>query len=559
MSSKNQYEVTPFSTFDEKECDVKVRMVPMRDGKKLYTVVYLPPETQAPLGTVMFRSPYFRREHISLPSAFALKYGVAAIFQSCRGTAWSEGTYFPSHPEFEERDGEDTLNWIIQQPWSNGKVALMGSSYSGWTQWAASYSGHKAIAGSRPHVAPIYGCSSMGRTGGGSSHGFMVSWGLSMYHRNKFGYDNVPDYDQALFKLPVNELDLHFDYGVVEFYRDFVRTTQHPAQDWEGIRKRFQKITAPAFISGGWFDGFKRETFTTFKFMKELAATPEARNYTRLFIGPWIHGGLVNKEEFGPENDQRELVKQADKFIINALKDQQQDPIPEAPAVQYFLLGENRWCAADTWPPASCEKRLFLNEKSRLTAESPEEKESISRYTYDPAFPTPSYNGKRNSLGYYDRSVTEKRSDLLLFTTAVLDAPLTIAGNVKVRLFARSSAPDTDFYATLTDVYPDGRSMFLVSGMVRARFSKSLEKEEFLQRGEIREYELDLGDIANTFCAGHAIRLTIHSANFPADSRNLNTTAPINEGVTMQTARQEIFHDSDHPSCLILPEISGKL
>ena len=99
MSSKNQYEVTPFSTFDEKESDIIVRMLPMRDGKRLYTVIYLPPETKTPIGTLLFRSPYFRRENISLPSAFALKYGFAAIYQCCRGTGWSEGSFFPTHSE----------------------------------------------------------------------------------------------------------------------------------------------------------------------------------------------------------------------------------------------------------------------------------------------------------------------------------------------------------------------------------------------------------------------------------------------------------------------------
>ncbi|MBE6385546.1 MAG: CocE/NonD family hydrolase [Lentisphaerae bacterium] len=559
MSSKNQYEVTPFSTFDEKECDIIVRMLPMRDGKKLYTVIYLPPENKAPVGTLLYRSPYFKRDNISLPSAFGLRYGFASVFQCCRGTAWSEGTYFPSHPEFEEHDGEDTLEWISQQPWSNGKVALMGSSYSGWTQWAAAYSGHKSIVGFRPHVAPIYGCCTMARDGGGSSLGFMVSWGLSMFHRNKFGYDNVPDYDAQLSHLPVNEMDLLYNYGVVEFYRDFIRTTQKPALGWEDIRKKFSRISAPAIISGGWFDGFKRETFATFKLMKELAATPEARNYTRLIVGPWIHGGLINKEAFGEENDHRELVKMQDSFILNCMKSAKDDPTPELPTVYFFLMGENRWCSSEVWPPANREKLFYLQENGKLCDAAPKAKESISRYTYDPAEATPSYNGKRNSLGYYDRSATEKRSDVITFTTPVLQEALTIAGTVKVRLFARSSAPDTDFYVTMTDLYPDGRSMFLMTGMVRARFSKSETEACFLKPGEIREYEIDLGDVANTFKAGHAVRIAIHSANFPADSRNLNTTAPINEGVTMKTAQQEIFHDAAHPSVLILPQSVEKL
>ena len=319
------------------------------------------------------------------------------------------------------------------------------------------------------------------------------------------------------------------------------------------MRERFSKVKAPAFISGGWFDGFKQETIRSFKLMKEIAASDKARRFTRLLIGPWIHGGLVNKEEFGSENDQTEMVKLQDNFILNGLSEPEKDPLPGSPVVQFFLLGENRWCSSEDWPPANREKKFYL--KKGALDDSPEEKKGVpSTYTYDPADPTPSFNGKRISLGYYDRRETEKRADILLFDSGTLAKPLTVTGNVKVRLFARSSAPDTDFFATLSDVYPDGRSMYLISGSVRARFCGTPGKECFLAPGEIREYEIDLGDIANTFQTGHMVRLAIHSANFPSCSRNLNTTAPVNEGVTMVKAFQEIFHDAEHLSCLILPE-----
>ena len=556
MSQQDQYEVTPFSTYDEREFDVEVRMLPMRDGTKLHTTIYFPKGLTKPAGTLLARSPYYRREYIDYPSTFALRFGLVYVAQHCRGTASSEGEFFPSKVCYEEHDGEDTVNWIIQQPWSNKRVALAGSSYSGWTQWATAFSGNDAVKGLRPHVAAVQSCNSMARGGGGSKHGFMVSWGLSMYHRNKFGYANIPDYDANLFHLPVNEMDLLYGYGVVEFYRDFIRTTQQPSTAGAGLIERFQKVAAPALISGGWFDGFKEENIKSFKLMRSIAATEKARNFTKMIIGPWVHGGLINKEEFGEENDHRELIKAQDRFVVNCLADPDSDPTPGMATVQYFMLGTNKWCTAPDWPPVNKEKKFYLREKGVLSVTEEEKHESSSAYTYDPAEPTPSFNGKRNALGYYDRRQTEKRSDLLVFTSEILETPLAVAGNVKVRLFARSTAPDTDFFATLSDVYPDGRSMFLMTGMVRARFSKSLEHEEFLAPGELREYEIDLGNIANTFVAGHKVRLVIHSANFPADSRNLNTKAPINEGVTMVKAQQEILHSKEYPSCLILPEMA---
>ena len=559
MSKKDPYEVTPRAAVDLRECDVQVRMVPMRDGKRLYTVIYFVPGQQGPRGTVVYRSPYHHRDYLPLPSGPALESGLAAVFQSCRGTGWSEGEYFPTERELEERDGADLLAWIVKQPWSNGRVALAGSSYSGWTQWTAAYGGDPAVVAMTPHVAPLYSCCAMARKGGGSALGFMVSWGLSMYHRNKYGYGSVPDFDVFLNHLPVSEIDLFAGCGYVEFYRSFVKTTREPWKLLDGVREKFAKITAPAFISGGWFDGFKEETFLSFKYMKTLAGSGKARKFTRLLIGPWVHGGLINADLFGAGNDLRELGRISERFRTNLLKDPETDPCPEQPPVQFFLMGENRWCAADDWPPPNREKRFCLRGNGTLAEESAPEAESFSSYTYDPADPTPSFNGNRNSLGCYDRSGTEKRPDVLCFTSAKLDRPLRIAGNVRVRLFASSSAPDTDFYATLTDVFPDGRSMYLVSGMVRARYCKKPGEECFLEPGELREYEIDLSEVANTFLPGHAVRVAIHSADFPKDARNLNTAATVNEGVNMRKAFQKIFHDRLHPSCLILPESAGEI
>ena len=549
----------PGPAVDLREADVQVRMIPMRDGKRLYTVICFVPGERIPRGTVVFRSPYYHRDYLPLPSEPALKHGLTAVFQSCRGTGWSEGEFFPSDRELEERDGADLLEWIVKQPWSNGKIVLAGSSYSGWTQWAAAYSGNPAVVGMTPHVAPLYSCCVTGRTGGGNSLGFMVSWGLSMYHRNKFGYGNVPKFDVFLNHLPVNEIDVFAGCGYVEFFRAFSETAKEPWKLLDGIPEKFARITAPAFVSGGWFDGFKEETFLSFKYMKTLAGSAKARNFTRLLVGPWIHGGLVNADVFGAENDQSRLREMSERFRVNLLRDPETDPCPDLPAVQFFLMGENRWCSAEDWPPPHREKVFYFRESGALAEDGSRAEESFSSYTYDPADPTPSFNGSRNALGCYDRSDTEQRADVLSFTSAKLKKPLRIAGNVRVRLFASSSAPDTDFYATLTDVCPDGRSLFLTSGMVRARFCKKFGEERFLEPGELREYEIDLSETANTFLPGHAVRVEIHSADFPKDARNPNTTAPVNEGVLLRKAAQKIFHDKLHPSRLILPESTGAI
>ena len=157
--------------------------------------------------------------------------------------------------------------------------------------------------------------------------------------------------------------------------------------------------------------------------------------------------------------------------------------------------------------------------------------------------------------GPFDQRPLENRPDVLVFSTLPLEKDLEVTGFLRLELYASSSAVDTDFTAVLADVGPDGYARFLTDGITRARYRKSTEKAELIRPGEIYKFDMDLWATSNVFLAGHRIRLYVSSSNFPRFNRNLNTGEPNARATRAVTARQTIYHDSEHASALVIPEI----
>ncbi|MEJ5199518.1 MAG: CocE/NonD family hydrolase, partial [Anaerolineae bacterium] len=196
-----------------------------------------------------------------------------------------------------------------------------------------------------------------------------------------------------------------------------------------------------------------------------------------------------------------------------------------------------------------------------LSAEPPGD-EAPDVYLYNPLRPVPTVGGQvilpgANSMGPRDQREVEQRDDVLVYTTLPLDRAVEVIGPIELRLFASSSALDTDFTGKLVDVYPDGRAIILTEGILRARYRNSLTTPELLEPGAIYELRLDLWATANVFLPGHRIRLEVSSSNFPRFDRNSNTGGVIADETADQyrPAINRIFHDVMRPSCLILPII----
>jgi len=235
----------------------------------------------------------------------------------------------------------------------------------------------------------------------------------------------------------------------------------------------------------------------------------------------------------------------------------------DKPAVDYYVMGDvvapdapgNEWRTAQDWPIPARDTPLYLRETGKLTFEKPTEVNSSQAYDFDPKNPVPTKGGPNLLIpaGSMNQNELEKRPDVLVFQTESLEEPVQVVGRVKVKLWGSSSCVDTDFAAKLMDVYPDGRSMLIADGIIRGRFRKSFSREELLEPGAVSEFEVDLWSTAIVFNKGHRIKIHITSSNHPRFDVNPNTGQDYIEGGEMNIAKNMVYHDSKHPSHVVLP------
>jgi putative CocE/NonD family hydrolase len=250
----------------------------------------------------------------------------------------------------------------------------------------------------------------------------------------------------------------------------------------------------------------------------------------------------------------------------------EQNGVDDAPPVRIFVMGENAWRDENEWPLARTEYvRWFLHSDGAAKSEggslSPDEpgEEAADAYLYDPRDPAPTVGGAVGlpglvqgvNVGPRDQRPVEARSDVLVYTSTVLEEPLEVTGPLTATLHAASSAQDTDFIVRLCDVYPDDASRILAEGVVRARYRDGYNRPSLIQPGEVYAYEIDLVATSNVFRPGHRIRVDVTSSSFPYLDRNSNTGNPLGEDgpEDLQPAVQTVFHDVARPSHLVLPVI----
>lgn len=293
---------------------------------------------------------------------------------------------------------------------------------------------------------------------------------------------------------------------------------------------------------------------------------PKARGNCRLVMEAYGHGR--NNEFVFPEKNR---PKSADVFSFwidwfNIWMKNDGKGIKEVPIVQYFVMGDpednessaNTWKTANDWPVPATMKNFYFRINGKLTIDPPTEEDASLSYEYDPKDPVPTTGGMNlyDPKGPTDQRSTENRHDVLVFTSEVLDRPIEVTGPVKVRLWASSTALDTDFTAKLCDVYPDGRSILITDGIIRACHRSSMEKRELLEPGKIYEFEIDLWNTSIVFSKGHRIRVSVSSSNSPRFEPNPNTGKPSGMDNETVIATNRIYLDSSHPSHIVLPVVS---
>jgi putative CocE/NonD family hydrolase len=323
---------------------------------------------------------------------------------------------------------------------------------------------------------------------------------------------------------------------------------------------------------GSWHDVFQFDTLTMFKRLREHARSEKARRAQRLLMGPWAHllpysiptSKGTGDVDFGPAAA-IELHAIQLRWFDHLLKGVNNGALDSAP-IRLFVMGDNCWRDESEWPLKRTRyTEIFLRSGGRanslggdgVLAFAPPGDEAADRYVYDPNNPVPTRGGNTLGIrsGVYDQSEVEKRDDVLVYSSDVLASDLEVTGLVSLRLFAASSAADTDFTAKLVDVHPNHYAANVTGGIVRARFRQSLSAPALITPGKVYEYNVDLWSTSHVFKAGHRMRVEVSSSNFSHFDRNPNTGHTFAADGEIAIANQTIFHDRRYPSRLVLPVI----
>lgn len=521
-------------------------MVPMRDGMGLATDVYLPPSGGPAYPVVLARSVYGRGAGAQLSQVFNAM-GIAFVVQDTRGRGESVGAkdmVFADDGWGEHQDGLDTVNWIREQSWCNGKVGTWGMSALGITQVLLAASGADVQAQSIVVAASDF-------------------YGQLSYQGGVFRKALIEGWLKA-------QKSLH----VVDIWQ------AHPTRDdfWKGYdaEARAPRVTSPALHVGGWFDIFAQGTINNFV-TRQVNGGEGAKGHQILVMGPWPHGIVrkVGELEF-PDNYKFNTTALEAKLYRRWLLGDEQ-ALSGEPAVHYYTMGAcgeegapgNEWRTADAWPPFdTLDTPFYLSADHSLNADKNVAKAGKLEYTFDPKDPCPTHGGQNLLLpaGSFDQRKVSGRPDVLAFATAPLESPIEITGNVRVRLFVSTDAPDTDFTAKLVDIYPDGREMLILDNIRRLKFRHGYETREPLTPGEVGELEIDLWSTSLIVNAGHRIGVQVSSSNYPRFELNPNSgadfpTYKVNPDTgerttvqeSLQVAKNTLHVGEATPSCLILP------
>jgi len=561
--------------------------VPMRDGTVLRADVYRPADPGR-YPVLMQRTPYNKEflplTALTLDPIRAAQAGYAVAIQDVRGRWASAGPPFFFYRD-EPDDCHDTAQWAAAQPWSDGAVGAYGVSYMGATTWLTAASAPAALRAISPTTAPSDFWSNHLWRAGALHWGLLVRWALSTIGPSALLRalgatpefkaalpqlaDAIDAYEREVRRLPLTDFPaaLPDQPGFLPFFFEALR---HPTRDaWARsllVAERHGQVRVPALIIAGWHDLLLAADLEHFRKTREEAATEVARRATRIVIGPWSHGmfhNVVGDLDFGLRASgylldlKEDLTALQLRWFDRWLKERRNGVDEEAP-VRLFVQGTNRWRDETDWPLARARATpLYLRAGAGLSFQAPGA-EAPDAYVYDPRDPCPTCGGSllmpmTYRCGPVDQAPWLSRRDVLAYTSAPLDGDLEVVGPVQAVLFAATSAPDTDWIVKLCDVHPDGRTFNVCDGVLRAQFRESLSEPRPVEPGAVVRYVVDLWATAMVFRAGHRLRVLLSSSDFPRYDRNPNTGEFGVNATQTRPARQQVFHDADRASHVVLP------
>jgi hypothetical protein len=585
------------------------RMIPMRDGAKLFTAIYIPKDTTEKHPMLLRRTPYAVRPYgennfMAFWNSYHrlyLRENYIMVVQDVRGRYMSEGTFEDIRPYNPSKTGNqvdeasdtyDAVEWLVKNiPNNNGRVGVFGISYPGFYATMAALSQHPAVKAVSPQ-APVTDWF----MGDDFHHNgaFMLMDAFNFYSgfgrprpaptmESAEGYP-IPGQDNYDFYLRTGTLKnfARLMGDSIAFWKDLYA---HPnLDDWwkvRNTRNHVQHIPAgtSTLVVGGQFDA--EDVFGAWNLYK--AIEEKAKNNNRLVMGPWFHGqwggrgdgSYLGNIRFGTKTSEWYQNQVEVPFFNYHLKGK--GDISRLAEATIYFSGENQWRQFPQWPPANMQQRnLYLQSNGKLGWNKPTGSNAFTQYTSDPSKPVPYtedvHLDRTREYMTDDQRFASRRPDVLVFETGVLDEDVTLGGPLHADLFASLSTTDADFVVKLIDVFPDtfsyvgpsptgvnypmpGYQMLVRGEVMRGKYRKSFEKPEPFTPGRVEQVKFYLPDVAHTFKKGHRIMVQIQSSWFPLVDRNPQKFVNIYEAneSDFQKSDIRIFHDSRYPSSIILP------
>jgi len=578
------------------------RTIPMRDGVKLFTAIYIPKEKSKKYPFLLNRTPYTVAPYgennfkTSLgPSSVLLKEGFIYVYQDVRGKWMSEGEFVDVRPQItgkkgkkdidESTDTYDTIDWLIKNVGNNnGKVGIYGISYPGFYSTTSLPGAHPALKAVSPQ-APVTDWF----MGDDFHHNGALMLADAFNFYSTFGVPRpkpiTPDQGPKSLEIPIKDnyrfflsvgalknVNARYFGDSIKFWNDLMA---HGTYDdfWKArnIRTHLKDVKPAVLVVGGFFDA--EDTYGTFRTYEAIEKqNPKAKN--NLVMGPWFHGGWVRStgSSFGDINfEQATSAHYQEKieypFFMHYLKDGPQHHLAEA---TIFLTGSNQWKNFDTWPPADTEKKtLYFQADGKLSFTKPGIATSFDEYESDPNAPVPYQDGvqARRSREYMvdDQRFAARRPDVKVYQTEVLTEDITLTGPLTADLFVSTTGTDADYVVKLIDVYPEdaeptvnkeammgGYQMLVRGEIMRGKFRKSFENPEAFVPEQVTQVKYELPDVGHTFKKGHRIMVQVQNSWFPLADRNPQKFMDIYaaDDQDFQKATHRIYHDASHSTGL---------
>jgi putative CocE/NonD family hydrolase len=506
----------------------------MRDGVRLLTDHYAP--KGAAYGTVVLRSPYQRAgivPHV-LVGLFAAR-GYHVVVQSCRGTFGSEGRFVPGENEIE--DGADTVAWLREQPWFDGRFVGVGGSYLSYTLWSMLMDPPPEMVAGVSFVS-FHDFFRVVHGTGAFTLNDSLDWCDSLARQERTSlvgeFIGGPRTKRRLARayagLPVTEGEEQYVGAGSDWYRQWATRTEPMDPYWRrrDLTAALDRVDVPVLIISGWQDLFLGQTLEQYQRLRERGVD------ATLTIGPWTHAEVLTR---GGPRILREALDWVDVHLGGPASGVDREP------VSYVVTGADEWRSAVEWPPSVDGRTLYLAPGRRLADDLPPASAGAVGFTYDPNDPTPTLGGRllARKSGYREDSALALRSDTLVFATAPLSEPLEVVGVPRATLAHRSDPVGGDLWVRISEVAPDGRSQNVTEGFVASPAA-----------GMDGRTVVELDPVAHRFAAGSRLGLLVGGGSFPRYARNLGMPGPRNEGTAMTPTRQTVDLGSG-ASALSLP------